>query len=156
MVGVAVADHHRVDRLARFGAGAGEACGEVAGEELGVAAVDRDRLAVGRLQQGAVALLDVDEVELQDLDLIGGEGDLDRFLVLRVAGDEPGAGRRQDAAVGLRLEVDELDLAAFLVLFDDGHRVAPGEGHDQVAALVVQVHQVDCDSPLLVHSEQLS
>jgi hypothetical protein len=65
VVGVAMRDQHGVDDQRILSAGAGEARRRVPREQLVVAAVDEDHLAVRRLQDQPVALLHVDHRQAQ-------------------------------------------------------------------------------------------
>ena len=101
VIRVAVGDDEAVNLLRVVGAGVAEAPGQVAREHLVVAAVDKDDFSVRRFDDHAVALLDIDEVDLQDFVVQHGAnqvGHLDagRFGRLDVTGD----GFGEDAAVG--------------------------------------------------------
>ena len=153
MVRVAVAHHHRVDLLRRVRGGAAEAPGEVAGEELVVAAVDRDHLAGRRLDHGGVALLDVHEVDLHHRHGLGRRGCLDRplpghgHLALHVAV----AVLRLDAAVGLGDVVGGAHLHPGRGLLEHVDRVTPGEHRPEAAVLAHERRQVHVDRPSLGH-----
>ena len=59
-------DEDAVDLLRLVFAAPAEAVREVTGEKLGIAAVDQDNPTLGRLYNGGVSLLYVDEVDPED------------------------------------------------------------------------------------------
>ena len=153
VVGIAVGDQHRVELLALRRLGAGIARREVTGKELVFSTVQDHHLAGGGFQDRPVALLDVDEVDLQHLHLIRGRGHLLRTLSFADSPLEEAELRfRHDAAVVLGDETLELDLQPVLILLDDRYRVTPCQ-HPQELPVLLAGHrrQVDRYLSLLPH-----
>ena len=154
MVGVAVRHQDALDVLGARRRGAAKPAREVAREELIVAAVHENDLAVGRLDHGAVALLDVDEVHLEHVVLCLRPDDVGSLQAGRLRRlDEARLLHRQDAAVGLLVEVDGLDLDAGRGHADDRHLVTPCEGAEEFLPALLGPHigQVHVDHALRAH-----
>ena len=79
MVGIAVGHEDAIDLLGIRRRRSAKPAREVTGEHLVVAAIHENDLAVGRLDHGAVALLDVHAIDLEDVVLIARANDVGGF-----------------------------------------------------------------------------
>src|SRR3990170_2768887 len=126
MIGVSVGDENAVDGFRLFRGGAAKPGRQVTREKLVVTAVDQDDLSIRSFDNAAVALLNVDEVYLEDLILFPRYDDLGRFDARRFCRfDKSGSRGRDQAAVGTCFKAGDLDFQVSAFLLGDRDLIAP-------------------------------
>src|SRR5215217_2646540 len=148
-------DEDAVDLLRLVFAAPAEAVREVTGEKLGIAAVDQDNPTLGRLYNGGVSLLYVDEIDPEDAAILLFDHDVLGLYAARL-------GRHDEARCGHRLyhpvvlfpvfHRDDLDVRISDVL--DLDPVAPLQGPNEplLGLRLVNPSQIDVDNMLHGHS----
>jgi hypothetical protein len=154
MVGIPVGDEDAVDRLWMLRRRAAKSSGQVPREHLVVSPVDQDDFSVRRLDDRAVALLDIDEIYFQHLISCEGPGQIGNFDGGSLARfDVACDGFRQDAAVRFLAEDGGADFKVGAGYFQDGHFVAPGNRSDELfpSSFFPHIRQIDIQNDCVRH-----